>query len=392
MKKSLRFLTLCLCISVLAPIAHMASGDDINRTAAIERVEQQFATAMVQSIDGLTEDDDYGFQRVMQHVTMRITSGAEKGKIFPYQNGILNGRDDMKLTVGEKVIVTKNIKSDGSSLYLIQEKYRLPSVVWLTILFVVITIVFGGITGITSLLGLVASILVMVIYVIPQIISGGSPLQICLVGAALIACTSLYLAHGFNKRTSVALLSTIITLAASALMAIFYVYVAKLFGMGSEESVYMQSGALQNVDLRGLLLGGIIIGCLGVLDDVTTAQCATIDEISKANPSLTSLQLRKAGFSVGKEHIASLINTLALAYAGASLPLLLLFKTQASYPLWVTLNSEFLSEEIVRTLVGSATLVLAVPISTFFASRLLKADRHAKPIVSTGAHHHGHSH
>jgi uncharacterized membrane protein len=125
------------------------------------------------------------------------------------------------------------------------------------------------------------------LFVIPRIVAGDDPMITCVIGASIIACTSLYLAHGFNKRTSVALLSTIVTLCISVVVALLYVHVAKLFGMGSEESFYLQSGLLQNIDLRGLLLGGMIIGCLGVLDDVTTAQCAAIDEISKANPKLT---------------------------------------------------------------------------------------------------------
>ena len=152
--------------------------------------------------------------------------------------------------------------------------------------------------------------------------------------------------------------------------------------------MYLQSGLTAGVNLRGLLLGGMIIGCLGVLDDITTAQTAAVDEIRKANPNLTSKQLLQSGLSVGREHIASLINTLALAYAGASLPLLLLFQTNETFPLWVTLNSEFLAEEIVRTLVGSTTLLLAVPISTWCAARFLSND--GRP--SIGGHCHGHSH
>jgi uncharacterized membrane protein len=131
---------------------------------------------------------------------------------------------------------------------------------------------------------------------------------------------------------------------------------------------------LQAVNLRGLLLGGIVIGALGVLDDITTTQTAAINEIKRANPRMTRAQLYRSGLSIGREHIASLVNTLALAYAGASLPLLLLFWSDANAPWWVILNSESLVEEIVRTLVGSMTLTLAVPISTWFACKLLKGD------------------
>ncbi|MDD5751285.1 MAG: YibE/F family protein, partial [Candidatus Peribacteraceae bacterium] len=176
----------------------------------------------------------------------------------------------------------------------------------------------------------------------------------------------------FHKRTFVAFLSTLATLAIAAGLATLFVHAAKLFGAGSEEALFLQSGMLEHVNLRGLLLGGIIIGCLGVLDDVTVAQTAVVDELRKTNPSIDTHNLIRASMSVGKEHIASMINTLALAYAGASMPLLLLFTTPNDYPLWFTLNGEFLAEEIIRTLVGSTALLFAVPIATVFAVLLLK--------------------
>ena len=199
---------------------------------------------------------------------------------------------------------------------------------------------------------------------------------VSLIGSVGIACTSLYLAHGLNRRTTIALMSTMITLVLSTLLAVAFVHLAKLFGMGAEESVFLQVGTLQQVNLRGLLLGGIIIGALGVLDDITTAQTAAIDELSKANATLGFSELYRAGTSIGREHIASLINTLALAYVGASLPVLLLFSINQEMPWWVIVNSEFVAEEIVRTLVGSSTLLFAVPISTWIAAKTFAYGKH----------------
>lgn len=380
MRISLRFLPIVLCIALLPSSAAMQNAEPT----------EQFSTAVVVSIPSSVQDSSGGIPHEVQTVLLRILNGAEKGKEVTLENGVVDGREDMRLEVGEKVVLDKITDAAGQTEYLIKEAYRLPSLFWLTLVFIAVTIALGGITGITSLLGLAVSVLTLILFVIPRIVAGDNPMVICLIGAAIIACTSIYLAHGLNRRTSVALLSTLITLAIAAITAYIFVHASQLFGMGSEESLYLQTGMLQNVDLRGLLLGGIIIGCLGVLDDVTTAQCAAIDEISKANPSMTQLQLQRAGFSIGREHIASLINTLALAYAGASLPLLLLFKTQDTYPLWVTLNSEFLSEEIIRTLVGSLTLVCAVPVSTFLAAKLLRAAPNARPVVAQGFGHHHH--
>jgi len=236
-------------------------------------------------------------------------------------------------------------------------------------------------------IGLLVSVGVLLFFIVPRIASGSDPLLTSLIGSYVIACTSLYLAHGFKKRTTIALLSTCITLALAAIAAVLSVKFTMLFGMGSEESMYLQTGQFAGVNLRGLLIGGFIIGALGVLDDMTTAQTAAIDEVSKANPSLTFQELKNAGFSVGKEHIASLINTLALAYVGASLPLMLLFQENSGLPLWMVVNSETIAEEIVRTLVGSTTLLLAVPISTWCGAYFLR-NTTGKVIHSSGHSHH----
>ncbi|HRH93860.1 MAG TPA: YibE/F family protein, partial [Candidatus Peribacteria bacterium] len=320
----------------------------------------------------------------------RMLDGADAGTVFSMDNGILANRDDMRLQAGQQVIIDRMTKADGSVQYAMRERYRLPAIYWLLGAFVVLGIIFGGVTGFMSIVGLLVSVGVLLLFVVPKIADGADPLVISVIGSYIIAFTSLYLAHGFKKRTSVALLSTCVTLALAAATAVLSVKFTQLFGMGSEESLYLQSGPLAGVNLRGLLIGGFIIGALGVLDDVTTAQTAAIDEISKANPSLTPAQLYRAGFSVGKEHIASLINTLALAYVGASLPLLLLFRENKDVPTWMIVNSETIAEEIVRTLVGSTTLLLAVPISTWCASYFLKNRTGRVQPADPHAHHHHH--
>ncbi len=211
-------------------------------------------------------------------------------------------------------------------------------------------------------------------YIIPHILHGGDPLLTCLAGSLCITVLSLYLSHGFNKRTSVALLSTIITLGLAVLIDLLFVHIGQLAGTGTEEAFYLQFDQA-HLNLKGLLLGGILIGVVGILDDVTTGQSAAVEEIAQANASLSHPALYKSGLSVGREHIASLINTLLLAYVGTSFPLLLLINVQQGLPLWFTLNNNFIAEEIVRTLVGSCVLVLAVPITTFFAAYFFSRER-----------------
>ncbi len=352
-----------------------------------QTTKEEFQTGQV--IDATqTQQEADGETSIVQKLTIRLTSGPDAGKSISVENDAISDREDLLYKKGEMLVVDTLTRADGSVEYMAKERYRLPGMGWALLLFLGLTVVLGGLRGISSILGLVVSILLLAKLIIPLIIAGYSPLLVSIVGSCLIATSSLYLAHGFNRRTSVALLSTLLTLVLAIVVALLFVSLGRLFGMGSEQTLYLQLGQFSHLNFRGLLLGGIIIGCLGVLDDVTTAQTASVDEISKANPTLTRHALFRSGMSVGREHIASLINTLALAYVGASLPLLLLFSTDTDSPLWVILNGEAIAEEVIRTLVGSATLLLAVPISTWFAALLLKTKEGTRPVVAVGGHHH----
>lgn len=353
---------------------------------SIDVPTEEFVTGRVVRVMRETNDDAFGTQRIVQDVIIEIEQGADAGRSLEMQNVILNDREDMRMVQGERIVLRRITKADGTVELVPAEKYRLPAVLWIVALFFVLVLLLSGWTGCRAIGGLLVSMCILAVVLVPQIASGSNPILVSLLGSYAIACTSLTLAHGFSRRTFVSLLSTLVTLSISAVLSILSVYGARLFGMGTEESLFLQSGLLEHLNLRGLLLGGIIIGCLGVLDDVTTAQTAAVDEIRKANPALSSTALWRAGVSVGREHIASLINTLALAYVGASLPLLLLFRANGSDPLWMILNSEFIAEEIIRTLVGSATLLFAVPISTWCAVRFLRSS----PISARAQVHHHH--
>lgn len=307
-------------------------------------------------------------KQIFQDLKIKILSrDAKDNEIRIDRVGGVNVNGGNGFKTGDKVVIDK-ITENGQEIYYVQDIYRIPSLVFITIIFLLVVILFSRWRGLSSILGLAITIAVIIKFVTPQIIAGKNPLVISLIGAFVIALVSLYLAHGFNKRTSVAVLSTFITLGLSTAMAYAFVHLTRLFGNGSEESVYLQFNQTQHINLQGLLLGGIILGALGVLDDITTAQSATVDELKKANPSLTFKQLYSGAASVGQEHISSLINTLFLAYAGVALPLFLLFNINGGTPVWTTLNSEFIAEEIVRTLVGSITLIIAVPITTLLAA------------------------
>jgi len=279
----------------------------------------------------------------------------------------LTSEDVAELQPGKQIIVIRS-GLDGVERFTLHDIYRLDAIFWLFIGFVIITITIIGRQGIFSLVGLGITLIILVGLVAPLILKGYNPLLVSFLGALVIAGISILVAHGIKKRTLLALLSTVLTLGVSLILALGAVSFANLLGLGSEEAAFLKIQINPLIDVRGILLGAIIIGALGVLDDVTTAQTATVEEIHKANTKLGFHSLISRGMSVGREHIISLVNTLVLAYVGAAFPIFLLLTTASPEPLWVTLNAEFVSEELVRMLVGSLSLVLAVPISTIIAA------------------------
>lgn len=285
-----------------------------------------------------------------------------------HYRGLLGADAAQKMRVGETVVLVKNKSFEGGDAYFISDRYHLPPLLGLGLFFFVVVIAFGGWRGLSSFLGLVASIAILLMYVVPAILGGQSALFVSFVGASLIALFSLYLGHGFNMRTTIALIATLLTLIIAVGIAVASVHFTGLMGVASEES-FLLNLKVATLSLRGLLLAGIIIGMMGVLDDVTVGQAAAVYELRQANPNLGFRELYRRGTAIGREHIASLVNTLVLAYAGASLPVFLYLVVQSQLaPWWMVLNQEVVAEEIVRTLVGSLALVLAVPITTSLAA------------------------
>ena len=326
-------------------------------------------------------------EEMIQRVNVHMTTGPDDGtdQLIEYAT-TTSQFEHQKLEVGDTVIVARDTVT-GSHAYVVIDTFRIPGVLMVFGVFVLLAMIFAGIRGVTSLFGLAASLAVLAFGVVPAIMGGGNPLVVCVVGAGIIAVVSILLAHGFNRRSVTALVATLLTLVGGVVFSRIAVALAKLSGSGTEEAIYLQIGALPSLDLRGLLLGGMIIGTLGVLDDVTTAQVAAVEQIGIADRTLSAKELYQRGLRVGREHIAALVNTLALAYAGASFPLFLLFSIQGGPPLWVVLNAEYVMEEVVRALVGGASLIIAVPISTALAAYYVTnspSDTSTKPV----GHHH----
>ncbi len=355
-------------------------------------IKSEYYKARVMEVLSSQENEDPNdpfYDRTVQSVRVLIISGPEKGVGKDVSYYPKSAAAELRLQKGEVVYLTK--VDDGDNIYYtVSERYRLNVLWWLAAFFVLLVVVVGRYKGFGSLLGLGFSFLVIAKFIVPQILAGKDPVVICLIGSVAIAVVSIYIAHGFRLRTSLAVISTIATIAIALGLDYLIIHWLRLFGAGSEEAVYAQFLQTGAINLRGLLLGGIIIGVLGVLDDITTAQSAVVDELRRANPAYSFRELYQRGMSVGKEHIASLINTLVLAYVGASFPLVLLFQ-QLEQPFAYIINSELVAEEIARTLIGSAALIIAVPLTTALTAYVMK-KRPLSDLGKPAEHSHSHGH
>jgi uncharacterized membrane protein len=267
---------------------------------------------------------------------------------------------------GDRVLLAR-VQGPGGDAYLIVDRVRATPLLVLGLAFVAMVVITARVIGASSLLGLAASLLVIMRFVIPGILSGHDPRIIASTGAMVIMVTTLYLAHGISLKTTVALVGTAIALVATVALAAFAIAITRLTGIASEDTAILQVLASQHVDATGVLLGGIVIGALGVLNDITVAQASAVFELRHANASFSVFELYRRAMRVGRDHISATVNTLVLAYAGASLPLMMLLVVQGE-SLGVELNREFIATEVVRSLVGSMGLIAAVPLTTICAA------------------------
>ncbi len=268
-----------------------------------------------------------------------------------------------ELSVGDTVVFDYY---ESSNSYDYAGVERRGSLTLLIIIFVAVVIALSRVRGLTALLAMAVTVVILITFIAPSVLDGNNPILVSVVGASMIAFLSLYLTHGFTPGTTVALAGTLSALALTLGLSWFFFEIGNFTGLASEEGATLTILAA-GIDMRALLLGGAIIGALGALDDVTVTQVATVSELRLRNPELTVADLVTSGIRVGREHIASTVNTLLLAYAGVSMPLLLLFAI-SNQSLDMVANTEIVAVEIVRTLCGSIGLVAAVPITTFLAA------------------------
>jgi uncharacterized membrane protein len=320
------------------------------------------------------------YQRLLLHVL----SGSLAGQQVIVEEGTINIIGQERLfQPGDRVYLERATGPQQERLY-ITDFVRTGSLFWIVVLFVGLVVLVGRGKGLRALTGTMFSLAVILGFILPQIKAGRDPVSACVVGSIVLLTISTYLIYGWNLKAHAALAGMALSLVLTAILAWLFVKWSHLSGFGSEESAYLLFELGPNVSLRGVVLGGIIIGALGALDDVCIGQASAIFELVNANRDLDWKELFRRSLNIGRDHIASMVNTLLLAYVGASLPLLMVF-TIYQEPLLRRLNREPVAEEIVRTMVGSVGLVLAVPITSLIASLLARRAVRREAAQTTGA-------
>ncbi|WP_406293470.1 YibE/F family protein [Streptomyces sp. NBC_00624] len=305
-----------------------------------------------------------------EKATIEVTTGQDKGRTFVE---IVQPDAPRQLHEGQGVIVAYAPAAPHDLQYSVTDVDRKFPMAVLAGIFALAVVVVGRLRGVMALIALAVSFAVLTLFVLPAILQGSNPLLVAVVGASAIMLIALYMCHGPTARTSVAVIGTLISLLLIGLLGSLFIDWASLTG-NTDDSTGLIHGLYPHIDMSGLLLAGVIIGSLGVLDDVTVTQTSAVWELHQADPTMGARKLYRAGIRIGRDHIASVVNTLVLAYAGAALPLLLLFSIAQS-SVGTVANSELVAEEIVRTLVGSIGLVASVPVTTVLAALVVSADR-----------------
>lgn len=319
-----------------------------------------------------------GTPATLQVLRVEILEGQKEGEIITLQN------DYYPLSEGQKFFMNYLITISGDEIYSVRDIDRRVSIAWLAALFIAVVLIFGRMQGLRSILSLAGSFAVIIWVLLPLLLAGYPPVPVSIAIGSLILFVAIFFTHGFNMKALVAFAGTVLSIALTGILAYVSIKFLHLTGFFSDETVYLNFSTSGTLNFEGLLLGGMIIGVLGVLDDIAITQAAVVAEMKATAPHLSKWELYGKAIGVGKEHVSALVNTIVLAYAGVSLPLLLWF-SQSTAPIGTILNGEIFATEIARTIVGSIGLIMTVPITTLLA--VLLSDRYKS---KEGGHTHHH--
>lgn len=313
-----------------------------------------------------------------QTLTVEILEGPKKGEVVTIEN------DYITLSEGETFFLSYLEPLDGPPIYTVGEPDRRGAVAFVVLAFFALAILIGGKAGARSIVSLVLSVGAIGFVLLPLIAAGYPPSITSFFVAALVLALAMLVTHGLNRKSIAAYLGALAATFAVFLCGEFAVSIARISGFGSEEASILNLRSGGTLDLSGIFLAAIIIGTLGILDDITVTQASVVAALKAENAKLTKSQLYKRAMNVGKDHVGAVINTLALAYVGTSLPLLLFFTLTPPSSMLELINRELFAAELIRTAVGGIGLLLAAPLSTLLAVFLVKGEEGGH-----GHHHHG---
>ncbi len=358
MRKNLLFLVFLILFIPNISSAQHGYQEEIYKAKVLEILE------VYENPEPLLYDES-----TVQVMSVRILNKSRAGEIIEFNN------DYIKLKEGQRFFL--GVQSfDDENIFRVVERDRSIQMLFFGLLFVLTIILFGRMQGVRSVISLLGSILIITYILIPSILGGASPIVVSLIVATLILSVAIFFTHGFKRESLSAFMGTIISVIITILLSLIAVRLLGFSGLGTDETWYLKD-MVDGINFSGLLLGGIILGVLGVLDDIAVTQVAVVRELYYIDPLIKRSVLYKKALRVGQEHVGALVNTLALAYAGAGLPLLMLFAI-SPYPIEVLMSQEIFAAEFIRTIVGSIGLVLTVPITTGIAVYMLEKYRGQK--------------
>jgi uncharacterized membrane protein len=343
-----------ISISLMGPVVHAET------TTYLKAKVLEVLGTQTMPIQGVGKDGSY------QTIKLQILEGDQAGKVMTVDN------DYLMLKPGDTFYLM-HIYSDVDPVdsYSVAEPYRIPTLEWVTGLFVLCLFVFGGKQGLRGLLALLASLFFISYLLLPGLLAQYSPILVSMGVASLIIILGSYVTHGFNKTTTAAVAGMLVTVAVTGLLTYATIHSARLSGFTTDEAANLNFNTHGDLDFVGLLLGSMIIGLLGVLYDAAIGQAIAVEELSQVGKHLSRLEIYKRGLRIGREHVGALVNTIAITYVGAALPLLLLFKLAPRQSFVTSINQEVFATEIVRIMLGGIGITLAVPITTLVAVWIL---------------------
>jgi uncharacterized membrane protein len=348
-------------------------------TREVEPIENLSAPAeawrgVVETVEPMEFDPEDPLAEVEGDIVVRLTEGPQAGETvrafvdLPSTSAVATD-----FQPGDEVVVTLTAETDGQAFVAVSERWRLPAVALLIVLFAAVIVAVGGWQGVRALLSLALTIVVVVKLLVPALVDGVAPIPLAIAVAGLVTVISILLTEGMTRWSLAAILGTLGGLAITGVVAIGFGDAVGITGTGAGDLFYVELPDGTGLDTRGILMAAIIIGAVGVLDDMTVTQAAAVEQLA-GRFSVRGRALWAGALGVGRSHIAATVNTLFLAYVGASLPAMILLVLLAE-PTVLTLNRELLALEIVRTLAGSLGIVLAMPLTTAIAIGFVQRRR-----------------